>query len=273
MNKNQLNDYAYTIVKKGLNVQKDQVVWIYASLDQPDFVRMCVKYCYAEGAKYVKVYWSDSDIDVLTYNNGNQDYLTEVQKWEIEKKIAEVDEKPCLLHIISDDPDKYKKILDTNVISKIRAARYAVFEKYIKELDNKQQWCIAAVPSVKWAKKIFPKLDNEKAVRKLWDAILKCSLINDERTGVANWDIHNYELAEHAMWLNSLHIEKLVYKSSNGTDFTVGLIPEAQFCAGSETTLDGIEFNPNIPTQECFTSPMKGQAEGIVYSTKPLSII
>ena len=72
-------------------------------------------------------------------------------------------------------------------------------------------------------------------------------------------------------YLNSLHIRQLKYRSANGTDLTVGLIPEGQFCGGGETSLQGIFFNPNIPTEECFTSPMKGQAEGIVYSTKPLS--
>ena len=34
----------------------------------------------------------------------------------------------------------------------------------------------------------------------------------------------------------------------------------------------GIRFNPNIPSEEVFISPKKGMAEGIVYSTKPLSV-
>ena len=56
-----------------------------------------------------------------------------------------------------------------------------------------------------------------------------------------------------------------------GTDFTVGMIPEAHFCGGSERSLQGIVFNPNIPSEECFISPKRGEAEGIVYATKPLS--
>ena len=51
----------------------------------------------------------------------------------------------------------------------------------------------------------------------------------------------------------------------------MGLIPEGQFCGGGETSLQGIFFNPNIPTEEVFISPKRGVAEGIVYSTKPLS--
>ena len=85
------------------------------------------------------------------------------------------------------------------------------------------------------------------------------------------WNDHNKDLNDRCEYLNNLHIRELRYKSSNGTDFTVGMIPEAQFCGGGETSLQGIFFNPNIPTEECFISPMRGVAEGIVYATKPLS--
>lgn len=86
------------------------------------------------------------------------------------------------------------------------------------------------------------------------------------------WQEHNADLKSRCEYLNSLGLRKLHYKSANGTDFTVGLIPQAQFLAGAEDTLGAnVRFNPNIPSEEVFTSPMKGQAEGIVYSTRPLS--
>ena len=85
------------------------------------------------------------------------------------------------------------------------------------------------------------------------------------------WNDHNKDLNDRCEYLNNLHIRELRYKSSNGTDFTVGMIPEAQFCGGGEYTIGGSYFNPNLPTEECFISPKRGEAEGIVYSSKPLS--
>ena len=117
--------------------------------------------------------------------------------------------------------------------------------------------------------KLFPGLRTSQAMEKLWEAILATSRVDDDP--VAAWAAHNKDLHDRCQYLNSLHIRQLKYRSANGTDLTVGLIPEGQFCGGGETSLQGIFFNPNIPTEECFTSPMKGQAEGIVYSTKPLS--
>ena len=154
-------------------------------------------------------------------------------------------------------------------MAKSQQAKYPIIKGYRDQIENKYQWCIAAVPGEKWAKKLFPELRASQAVEKLWDAILKTSRVTDDP--IQAWEDHNRDLHDRCEYLNKLHIRELRYKSSNGTDFTVGMIPEAQFCGGGETSLQGIFFNPNIPTEECFISPMRGVAEGIVYATKPLS--
>ena len=88
---------------------------------------------------------------------------------------------------------------------------------------------------------------------------------------IAAWQAHNADLKARCDYLNSKAIRSLRYTAPNGTDLTVGLIPEALFLAGSEDTLGGVTFQPNMPTEEVFTTPKKGCAEGIVYATKPLS--
>ena len=125
------------------------------------------------------------------------------------------------------------------------------------------------MPGVAWAKKVFPGVPKNKAVEQLWEAILSASRVGEDSIGA--WADHNAQLRGRCDYLNSLGIEKLHYTADNGTDLTVGMIPEAVFCGGAEVSRQNIVFNPNIPTEECFISPMKGQAEGIVYSTKPLS--
>jgi aminopeptidase len=148
--------------------------------------------------------------------------------------------------------------------------RWKVIKPIRDSMENKYQWVIAAAPGKAWAKKVFPELGEAEAVEKLWEAILYTS--RAEGDGVKAWQEHNADLKSRCEYLNSLGLRKLHYKSANGTDFTVGLIPQAQFLAGAEDTLGtNVRFNPNIPSEEVFTSPMKGQAEGIVYSTRPLS--
>ena len=144
-----------------------------------------------------------------------------------------------------------------------------MLKPYADARNGKQQWCIAAVPGAAWAKKLFPTLSKHQAVEKLWEAILSASRVDADP--VLAWEKHNADLAKRCEYLNGLGIRSLHYTADNGTDLTVGMIPQAQFCGGGETSLQGIFFNPNIPSEECFISPMRGKAEGIVYSTKPLS--
>ena len=120
-----------------------------------------------------------------------------------------------------------------------------------------------------WAKKLFPNLSKAQAVEKLWEAILAASRVDDDP--VAAWKAHNEDLARRCAYLNDLGITELEYHSSNGTNFKVGMIEDAEFKGGGENSLLGHFFNPNIPTEEVFISPKRGVAEGIVYSTKPLS--
>ena len=109
------------------------------------------------------------------------------------------------------------------------------------------------------------------AVKKLWDAILQTVRVSKDNDTVEAWKAHNASLKARYEKLNACHFESLHYFSENGTDFTCGLIPDAQWMGGGETLLDGTFFNPNMPTEEIFTSPMKGKAEGTVVSTMPLS--
>ena len=154
-------------------------------------------------------------------------------------------------------------------MAKARKLSYPILRPYIDARDGKQQWCIAAVPGAAWAKKVFPGVRTSVALEKLWEAILTTSRVDED--SIKAWELHNADLKARCDYLNSLGIEKLHYTADNGTDLTVGMISEAHFGGGGDISLQGIYFNPNIPTEECFISPMKGQAEGIVYSTKPLS--
>ena len=154
-------------------------------------------------------------------------------------------------------------------VTKARQMSYPILKPYRDRRENREQWCIAAVPGAAWAKKVFPGQPKGKAMEMLWEAILSASRVNEDP--VKAWDEHNADLAKRCDYLNSLNIQKLHYTADNGTDLTVGLIAEGCWRGGGDTSLQNIYFNPNIPTEECFISPKRGEAEGIVYSTKPFS--
>ena len=269
MKKSVLRQYAKLIVRCGVNVQKGQEVLIYAGLDQPEFAAMVVEEAYKAKAGKVTVNWSYQPLTKLHARYQTVKSLGTVQEWETSRLQHYVDTVPCRIHLISDDPDGLKGVR-MDKLSKARQLSYPITKPYSDERNGKEQWCIAAVPGVAWAKKLFPTLSKNQAVEKLWEAILSASRVLDGDP-IENWAKHNESMASHCAHLNEMNIEKVHIFADNGTDITIGMIAEGQFCGGGETTKSGVFFNPNIPTEECFTSPKRGEAEGIVYATKPLS--
>ncbi len=268
MKKTVLKEYAKLIANVGANVQKGQEVQITAGMDQPEFVTYVVEACYKAGAKKVTVEWKNDALTKLHAKYQKLNVLSKVEAWEEAKLQHMVDTLPCRIFIMSDDPDGLKGISEPKY-SKSLAARGKITKPYRQAINNKHQWTIAAVPGEKWAKKVFPHLSKKQAVEALWETILSCA--RAEGDAVANWENHNARMESNAAYLNEKGIRKLHFKASNGTDLTVGLMERSRFCAACDTTLSGVKYTPNMPTEEVFTTPKKGEAEGVVYASMPLS--
>ena len=269
MDERLIENYAELIVREGANVQKNQYVVIRTGVYEEEFASIVARKCYEAGAKRVFMRWESSKLNQVDLLYAEEEDLKHVFYFEEMESKFMLDELPTLIWLDGEDPDGLKGI-DASKAARIKRARYMVTGKYREASENHHAWVIAGVPSLPWAKKVFPNLSDEEAIEKLWEAILKTSRAY-EGDPIKNWKEHDKDLKNRCKYLNSLNLKKLKYKSSNGTDLEVGLIPGVRFAAGSEKTLEGNVFSPNIPTEECFTSPMKGEAEGIVYSTKPLS--
>ena len=268
MKKTVLKEYAKLIVRCGLNVQKGQEVLVYADLDQPEFVKLVVEECYKAKAKEVIVHFDYQPLQKIHTRYQSVKTMGEVKEWHKARQQHYCDALPCRLFLMSEDPDGLKGV-NMKKMAKARQLSYPILKPYIDQRENKQQWCIAAVPGKAWAKKVFPGLRTSLAVEKLWEAILSASRVDGDP--IKAWEQHNADMKARCDYLNSLGIASLHYTADNGTDLTVGMIKESRWCGGGDTSLQGIYFNPNIPTEECFISPKRGVAEGIVYSSKPLS--
>ena len=269
ISQNLLQKYARLIVRTGANVQKGQIVQLVVSVEQHAFAALVIEECYKAGAKKVNVDWT-SDVQLrLNYLYAEQETLSTVLPWEEAKMKQMVEDLPCRIFIASDDPDALNGI-DPQKISSVSQARGKVMKPYRNAIDGKHQWVIAAHPSEKWARKCFP--DAEDAEDRLWDAILKTVRVQEDNDPVEAWKKHTDFIEEKANWLNEQGFSSLRYRSANGTDFTVDLIPGAKWeGAGIVNQMNGAFYIPNMPTEEIFTSPLAGKCEGTLVAVKPLS--
>ena len=262
-----LRKYAHLIAVTGINVQPGQEVIIYADLDQPEFVKMLVEECYKCKAKLVKVEWSYQPLEKVHVRYKSVKTLNTLESYEEAKLQYQLEVLPCTIRLDSADPAGLAG-MNTEKLTKCKERRMKV-RAYRNKMENRYQWCVAAVPSKAWAKRVFPDLRVSTAEEKLWEAILTAAKVTDDP--VKTWEEHNEQLRRRCALINTLKIRKLHYTASNGTDLTVGVIPGAGFVGSEAKTFSGVVYNPNIPSEECFITPKKGQADGVVYATKPLS--
>ena len=264
-----LQDYARLIAQVGGHVGKGEEVWIYASLDEPEFTYMVVEECYKAGAKKVEVIFDYDQLEKLHYKYMTLGNLSKISPMGMARQKYRAKKLPTILYLMAEDPDGLKGINQTKM-AKSRAKIYQKIKKYRDMADGKYKWCIAGVPCKPWAKKVFPDLEENEAVEKLWEAILMTSRV-DGNDPVENWNKHNDFMVGQRNKLNAMDLRKLYYKASNGTDFEVELIPGVSWGAGIEEAPKKGVFNPNIPTEEVFTSPLRGRCEGTLVASKPLS--
>lgn len=270
MKKSIMRKYAKLAVKTGVNLQKGQGCLISAQVDQHEFAEMVAEEAYRAGAKWVTINWGDQNVTKLAYRHETLTQLSTVAEWQKARQQYYVDELPAMIHIASADPDGLKGV-NIQKMQKANGAVARVMKPYRDAMDNKYQWCILAVPSKKWAKKVFPGERTSTAVEKLWEAILHTVHVTADNDPMAEWDNHNKNLHEKCAKLNALDLDYLHYEAPNGTDFKCWLIPGATWHGGCDALPTGVSYNPNMPSEECFTSPMRGKCEGTLVSTLPLS--
>lgn len=270
MKKTILRKYAKLAVRTGVNLKKGQGCAIYAQVEQHEFAELVAEEAYRAGAKWVQVFWQDQAVRKLDLRHQTVTQLSKVEEWEKVQQQMFVDQLPARIHIESADPDGLKGV-SVPKMQKAQAARSTVLRPYRKAIDNKHQWTIIAVPSKKWAKKVFPGERASAAVEKLWQAILNAVRVTEDNDPEAAWAQHNATLQEKSQKLNDLQLDYLHYTAPNGTDFKCWLIPGAKWEGGGAAILDGTFYNPNMPTEEVFISPMKGKCEGTLVASMPLS--
>ena len=270
MKKTIMRKYAKLAVQKGVNLQKGQGAVIRAGVSEHEFAELVAEEAYRAGAKWVRIDWNDQAVTKLHYRHQSLTQLCQVEDWEVEKLKLSARELPCMIAIASADPDGLKGVNPTK-LQKSSIAVSKVLKPISDEMENKYQWTIVAAPSKQWAKKVFPGERTSTAVEKLWEEILRAVRLTEDNDPVAEWERHNQILREKCEALTALDLDYLHYQSPNGTDFKCWLIPGSRWEGGCETLPNGISFNPNMPSEEVFITPMRGKCEGTVVSTLPLS--
>jgi aminopeptidase len=271
-----LNSYADLAVKVAINLQPGQRLFIIGpianggvSLDAAPLVRAVAASAYQAGAKYVEALWGDEALQLTRYRHASRDSFTEFSNWLPDALLTHAKAGDALLSIYANDPDLFQHEPPELVgaVQQVVGQRIRPFRECISR--NQTSWAVIAAASPGWAQRVFPDLPVDEQVPRLWDAIVRlCRL--DRPDPIAAWEEHLQALTERRDFLNAKRYDALKYRGP-GTDLTLGLATGHTWVSGRSSTVGGIPFTPNMPTEEVFTMPHKDRVDGVVRSTKPLS--
>lgn len=264
-----LEKYAELVVKKGVNLQKDQVLFVNAPVDGVKFVRAVAEKAYEAGAKEVVINWSDDRLTYLKYKHAHEDIFKVFPEWQKLKQESYAEGGAAFLSIHSTDPDLLQGVDSSRIANANKASGEALvnFRKIL--MNDEVQWCVISIPTEAWAEKVFPNKKGKEAEEALWEEILKMVRV-DLDDPIKAWDDHNTLLKNASDYLNDKQYDKLILKAP-GTELEIGLPKNHIWAGGAAVSQDGIVFNPNMPTEEVFTMPHKYRVSGTVSSTKPLN--
>lgn len=264
-----MEKYAELVIKKGVNLQEDQVLYVNAPVDGVSFVRLVAEKAYEQGAKEVVINWSDDRLTYLKYKHANEAVFEHFPEWAKIKQESYAKEGAAFLSIHSTDPDLLQGVDGSRIANANKAAGLALTEFRKILMNDEVQWCVISIPTLAWAQKIFPEQSGEDAMQSLWEEIIKMVRV-DLDDPLSAWDDHNAILKHAYEYLNEKQYDKLVL-TAPGTNLEIGLPVNHIWQGGAAVSEKGIVFNPNMPTEEVFTMPHKYRVDGTVTSTKPLN--
>ncbi|MDY2800162.1 MAG: aminopeptidase [Fusobacterium mortiferum] len=264
----QIENYVELTIRKGVNIQKGQILVINSPVETYDFTRKLVEKAYEFGASEVVVHWSDEVCGKYRYLYGVEEIFDIFPNWQKESLDYYVKKGAAFLSVYASDPDILKEVDKDKVARAEKCKSLALKEFYENLMGNSNQWSVVSVPTKAWAMRVFPELREEFAIAEMWKLILKI-VRADKENPILEWEKHLAILKGRMDYLNNKNFKKLIYKNSLGTNLEIGLPEGHKWISGGEKSKSGIDFIANIPTEEIFTMPHREKVNGTLVSSKP----
>ena len=264
-----IDKLAELAVKTGVSLQKGQDLLLTSPIEALPLVRKVVEHAYKAGANLVTPLFSDPEITVSRFKYASDQSFDKATNWLYNGMAEAFDNNTARLAIVGEDPLLLSS-QDPNKVSRANKATSIAAKPAMERITRFDiNWNLISWPGKAWASQMFPELDQESAQIKLADAIFTASRVNSPDP-ISEWEKHNINLRKWSDWLNSQNFYALSYKGP-GTNLTVGLADDHEWMGGASKAQNGVICNPNIPSEEVFTTPHAFRVDGEVCATKPLS--
>lgn len=265
-----LDKYAELAVKVGINLKEKEGLIITGNTDTLPLAQAIMREAYKSGAKDVEFQLRDDEMSLIRYKYGNDYVFEHFPQWKVDSLESMYKDNYHHIFIIASDPELLKDI-DGDIIAKSQKSSSQAMASVMRyRMTGVTKWNIIAMPSAPWAKSVFPDLDEDSAIEKLWENIFAATRV-DQDDPIKAWEIHDKNLKKYRNFLNEKKFEKLILKGP-GTDLEVYLADDHYWMGGAKVSQGGDSYVANIPTEEVFTTPHRLKVNGTLKATKALSV-
>ena len=264
-----LDRLAEVAVRVGLGLARGQELVMTAPLDAAPLARRITEHAYRAGATQVTTLLTDEQATLMRFQHAPDEAFDYAPAWLFEGMAAAFQGGAARLAIGGDNPALLAG-QDPDRVARANRSRSVAYRPAMELITNfATNWTITCYATPAWARTVFPDLPEAEAVARLWDAIFAAARV-DAPDPVAAWAAHNAALHSRTAYLNTKRFSALHFRGP-GTDLRVGLSDGHLWLGGAEPAKNGLVCNPNIPSEEVFTTPHFARVDGEVRSTKPLS--
>lgn len=265
-----LEKYAELAVKVGINLKEQEGLIIAGNVDTLPLARKIMKKAYALGAKHVEFQLNDDEMTLIRYGNAKGFVFESYPEWKVDSLEAMYKDNYHHIFISAPDPELLKNVDGDVVATSQKSASLAMSPVMKYRMTGITKWNIIAMPSIPWAKSVFPDLEEDAAIDALWEKIFQATRV-DQENPIKAWEIHDANIKKYRNFLNEKQFEKLVM-TGPGTDLEVFLAEDHFWMGGSKQSQAGDSYVANMPTEEVFTTPHRLKVNGKLKATKPLSL-
>lgn len=264
----ELEDRLAALAVAAANVQPGQLVAVTSAIGKESLTRKIARAAYRRGARYVDVLYFDQWLKRERLEHAPEESLSYVPPWMGHRLLHLSEERGARISLSGPQAPDALRDLDPARAGRDRLPYLAETSEVVNARTT--NWTVVPAPTAEWAEIVYPELDREEALARLWeDVAYVCRL--DEDDPAAAWEERTAELREIADRVSALSLDAVSLRGP-GTELTVGLLGSSRWQAGSDETVDGIRHQPNIPTEEIFTTPDPLRADGYVTATRPLQL-
>jgi len=263
--------YAEIIIETAINLQEGKPLLIRTEVIQRKFAKVLSEVAYSRGASLVFLQYSDPELSRLRIDKTlNEDHLMFMPSYLENMYDCFLNEGWSSISLRGPESPDILEGADPARVGKVNMANSKVMRTFLQGISsNRIAWNVCLYPTEPWAAKVLGS--NEDWERRIWEVLVPIlRLDNDDPAGA--WLAHDAELKRRCGHMNRARYDGIHF-TGPGTDLYVGMAPNRVFAGGRCVNQKGIDFFPNIPTEEIFSTPDSSRTEGFVKTTRPVEVL